>query len=73
MAWQNGKKFGGLWATNENRNTWVHVSGLGWRKLSNKSDSVTITMAIMAAHAKAKGSNVNFFEDGNKITQMYVW
>ena len=68
MAWQSG-----IWAINENRNAWVHVDGLGWRKLSNNYDSVTTVMMTISAHAKAKGSNVNFREDGNMIKEMYVW
>ena len=32
MAWQNNKKFTALWSINENRNAWVYVEGIGWKK-----------------------------------------
>jgi len=73
MGWQNGKKFIGLWAINENRNAWVYVDGLGWRKLANDNDNIIINFVTLAAHAKGAGSNVNFREDGDTIKEMYVW
>ncbi|NYT01871.1 MAG: hypothetical protein GKC10_03835 [Methanosarcinales archaeon] len=73
MGWQNGKKIIGLWAINENRNAWVYVQGLGWRKLADNFDSVVINLMTMSAHAKGKESSVNFREDGNMIKEMYVW
>jgi hypothetical protein len=73
MAWQNGKKFNGLWAINEKRNAWARVPGIGWRKLANNHDSVTMVMMVMAAHAKGHNRNVNFREDGKMIKEMYVW
>ena len=73
MGWQNGKKFIGLWAIDENRNAWVYVQDIGWRKLANNFDSVTINFMTMAAHAKAKGSSVNFREEGDTIKEMYIW
>jgi C1A family cysteine protease len=78
QGWQNGKKIVGLWAINENRNAWVLVSGLGWRKLANNHNSVVVDLMIEAAHAKAHNRNVNFYEDGVEggtivIKQMYAW
>lgn len=73
MGWQNGKKFIGLWAINENKNAWVYVDGLGWRKLANDNDNIIIDFVTLAAQAKGSGSNVNFREDGDTIKEMYVW
>jgi hypothetical protein len=74
MAWQNNKKIDGLWAYGpENRNAWVHVQSLGWRKLWSSHDSQLAAMMTMAAHAKAENRNVNFNEEDNKIKEMYVW
>ncbi len=74
MAWQNNKKIIGLWAYGpQNRNGCVYVQGLGWRKLWPDHDSQYCAMMTMAAHAKADNRPVNFYEEGNKIKQMYVW
>ncbi len=74
MAWQNNKKIIGLWAYGpQNRNGFVYVQGLGWRKIWDAHDSQYCAMMCMAAHAKAENRPVNFEEEGNKIKQMYVW
>lgn len=77
-GWQNAKKINGLWAIDENRNAWVHVQGLGWRKLSDETDSIAIDLMIQAAHAKEENRNVNFYEEGVEggtifIKQIYTW
>ena len=77
-GWQNSKKIIGLWAINENRNAWVYIQGLGWRKLSNETDSIVINLMIKAAHAKEENRNVNFYEEGVEggtivIKEMYTW
>jgi len=77
-GWQNGKKILGLWAINENRNAWVYVEGLGWRKLASDYDNVIINLMTKAAHAKAENRSVDFFEEGVEggtiiIREMYVW
>jgi hypothetical protein len=36
-AWQNSKKINGLWSINQDRNSWVGIEGIGWKRLSNIS------------------------------------
>ena len=74
MPWQNNKKITGLWAYGpQNQNVWIHVQGIGWRRIWNDHDSQVAVMTAMAAHAKAENRNVNFEEENGKIKQMYVW
>jgi len=73
-AWQNNKRIDGLWCNNANRNSWVHVVGVGWRKLANNSDSAVVALTILGAHAREKNAPVNYSEEtGNQIAQIYVW
>lgn len=73
-AWQNGRKITALWSINQTRNSWASVTGLGWRKLSNKCDSGCVALSILAAHAKQVQSTVNCREETDKmIHEMYVW
>jgi hypothetical protein len=73
-AWQNGKKITGLWSINQNRNSWLHVAGIGWRKLSNNSDSGIVALTMLGAHAREKATNVNYREESDgMIHEMYVW
>ena len=75
--WQNGKKIVGLWTINENRNAWVYVDTLGWRKLAHDDDSVFTAMLVICTEAKADNRSVNFREvgvGGNiEIHEIYVW
>jgi hypothetical protein len=72
-AWQNNKRIISLWSINQNRNSWVGVAGIGWRKLANNSDSAIVALTMLSAHAREKGSVVNYRESDGMIREMYVW
>lgn len=72
-AWQNNKRITALWSIDQNRNAWVGVQGLGWKKLSNSSDQGVVALNMLSAHAREKNSPVNLLEDKGMIRQMYVW
>jgi len=76
-VWQNNRRIIGLWVINENRNAWVYVQDLGWRKLAPNNDNSFQAMVTTATHAKADNRTVNFREvgvGGNiEIHEMYVW
>jgi hypothetical protein len=74
-GWQNGKKVTGLYRTCGNdRNAWMHVDGLGWRKFLETSDSAIMAFNIIAAHAKTTNKEVNFYEgDDGKVNTLYVF
>jgi hypothetical protein len=75
--WQNNRRIIGLWTNNQAVNAWVYVDGLGWRKLTNPDDDVTLAMLALCVHAKADNRPVNFFEVGTggniEIQEIYVW
>lgn len=73
-AWQNNKKITGLWSINQNRNSWLHVEGVGWKKLANNSDSAVVALTMLGAHAREKGTNVNYREESDgMIREIYAW
>ena len=73
-AWLSNKKINGLWSINQNRNTWIGVSGVGWKKLANNSDSAIVALTMLSAHALEKGSVVNYREESDgMIHEIYVW
>jgi glycine cleavage system protein P-like pyridoxal-binding family len=73
-AWQNGQKITALWSNNANRNSWVYVANIGWKKLADNSDSAVVALNVLAAHAQLKGTVVNYREDADtKIHEIYVW
>lgn len=73
-AWQNNKRITGLWSINQNRNSWVGISGVGWKKLANNSDTAIVALTMLSAHAREKNSPVNYrTEKDGMIHEMYVW
>lgn len=73
-AWLNNKKLNGLWSINQDHNSWIGVQGIGWKKLSDSSDSGIVALTMLSAHAFEKGSVVNYREESDgKVHEMYVW
>jgi hypothetical protein len=73
-AWLNNKRITALWSINQNRNSWVHVDGIGWRKVANNSDSAIVALTILGSHAREKNSAVNYREESDgMVKEMYVF
>ena len=73
-TWHSNKKITSLWLINENRNSWVGISDVGWRKLANNSDSAVVALTMLSSHAKQMNRTVNAYEDDKKmIKEIYVW
>jgi hypothetical protein len=70
--WNRDHRVTGLWTNNSNRNAWVHLSGLGWRKITNTSDVAQITMLTQLTSAKAANRRVDSLQENNTIRQLYV-
>lgn len=72
-AWQDNKQIIALWSDHNNRNSWVGINGVGWRKLANDTDSGIITLTMLCAHAYHTKSPVRYREEGDgKIYKIYV-
>ena len=73
-AWLNDKRVGGLWSINQNRNSWVYITGVGWKKLANNSDSAVVALTILAANAKQSQTTYSYREEADgMIHETYVW
>ena len=73
-AWVNSQTFNALWSINQTRNAYVGVTGVGWKKLANNSDSAIMALSLLSAHAREKNATVNYREEADgMIHEMYVW
>jgi hypothetical protein len=73
-AWINNKKVNALWCINQNRNSWISIAGIGWKKLANNSDTATVALAILGANAKQTQGAVNYREEADTmIHEIYAW
>jgi hypothetical protein len=73
-TWSSAATLNALWCINEDRNSWIGVTGIGWLKLSNASDSGIVALTMFSSHAKQLGSTVDYRqEDDGMIHEMYAW
>jgi hypothetical protein len=72
-GWYSNKTVTALWSINQNRNSWIGISGVGWAKLANGSDSGIVALTMLGSHAFEKGSIINAREDSGLIQEIYVW
>src|SRR5919106_590430 len=64
-TWRTGVTVTALWSINEIRNAWMHVPGLGWRKLYNGRDGSFRALVTLATHARQTGRPINFREEAD--------
>jgi hypothetical protein len=72
-VWHSNKKINALWSNNGNRNVWVAIADVGWRKLADNSDSAIMALTIITSHAFQTNRTANLMEDGGQIREVYVW
>ena len=73
-VWQRGKRVTAVWSKNENRNSWVAIVGVGWKKLSDASDSANIALTVLTSQALQTTANIDYREETDgMIHEIYVW
>lgn len=73
-VWSNAATINTLWSINQDKNSWIGDVALGWKKLSNSSESGIVALTMLSSHAKQLGSAVDYrTEDDNMVHEMYVW
>ncbi|HEX6007272.1 MAG TPA: hypothetical protein VFY80_04880, partial [Burkholderiales bacterium] len=70
--WRNNVLINGLWHNESDRNAWVHVAGVGWRKLATETASMQSAMLLELAAAKGANRPVNILEDQQTVREVYV-
>lgn len=71
-AWQNNKRITGLWTIDQDRNAYVLVDGIGWKKIAADNDNIFFNLLTQLIAAKAGNRPINYYEDGGVIRQVYV-
>lgn len=73
-AWQNNKQVNALWTINQDRNSWVGIVGVGWKKLAGPNETAISALTMLAAHARATNSVINYRDEADTlIHEVYVW
>jgi len=73
-AWQSAKHVVNQWTINQDRNSWMGVSGIGWQKLSTASDSGCVALTMLASNAIITKATVNYrTESDGMVHEIYVF
>ena len=73
-TWRSGMTVTALWSINEARNAWMHVPGLGWRKLYNGRDGAFMALVALASQARQTGRQIVFREEADgMVYEIYLW
>jgi C1A family cysteine protease len=71
-VWQYNKRVVGLWTIDQDRNAWVFIDGIGWKKVSPDNDNIFFNMLNQLAMAKAAARPINYYELAGVIKEVYV-
>lgn len=73
-TWRSGMTVSAMWSINETRNAWMHVAGLGWRKLYNGRDGAFMALTALAGQARQTGRQIAFREEADgMVYEIYLW
>lgn len=70
--WYNGKNVLGLWTNDSDRNAWVYLSDIGWRRVAYDNDNIFVDMLTQLATAKNSARPVSVYIEDGVIKQIYV-
>lgn len=71
--WERDRRVTALWSADQERNAWVGIGGIGWRRLEGQHDSALVALTMLAAHAREQGARVSYREQDGVIQELYVW
>lgn len=73
-TWRSGLTVSAMWSINETRNAWMHVTGLGWRRLHNGRDGSFMALVALAGQARQTGRQIAFREEADgMVYEIYLW
>jgi hypothetical protein len=73
-TWRSNVRIDALWSIDQTRNAFVHIVGLGWRKIYNGRDGAFQALVSLASQARQTNRIVNLREEADgMIYEIYVW
>lgn len=71
-GWYTNRTITRTFASPHSQNVYVHIAGLGWRKIKPIGPDGVTNMLIAACEAFVNNQRVNVYADSTFIHQMYV-
>jgi hypothetical protein len=73
-TWRNNVRIDALWTIDQTRNAFVHVVGIGWRKIYNGRDGAFQALVSLAGQARQTNRIVNLREEADgMVYEIYLW
>jgi hypothetical protein len=73
-VWLRQQRVTALWSNVEERNSWVAIHEIGWKKLADSSPSANHVLTLLASQALQSNRLIDYREDGDgMIHEIYVW
>ena len=73
-AVQTDKRVSALWCNRSTRNAFVHVTGIGWKKLSPANDSSWNAMVLLATQARQTGCRIDYRDEADGLVhEIFLW
>lgn len=70
--WESNTEVRGLWSNSADRNAWVYLKSVGWKKVSPVSEIVQKTQLTQLISAKAASRKVRVLHENDTIEELYV-
>lgn len=71
-VWMNNQRIIGLWSIDQDRNAWVYIDQIGWRRIAPDNDNIFFDLLVQLSSAKAGNRPVNIYLQQGVIRQVYV-
>ncbi len=71
-TWLNNQRILGLWTIDQDRNAWIYLNTVGWRRLAADNDNIFFDLLSQCIAAKGAARPVNVYEQQGIIRQIYV-
>ena len=72
-TWQANTRAAALYTTNNQRNAWVYVANIGWKKLASGQDSAVTAMVGLTRLSKDSNLRMDYREEADGIHEIYIW
>lgn len=73
-AWQQDKRITALWSNSSTRNAFMHIAGVGWKRLNPANDSAWSALVLLANQARQTGCRIDYRDEADGLVhEIYLW
>lgn len=74
VSWHTNVQIDALWSIDQTRNAFVHIVGVGWKKIFNGRDGSFQALVTLASQARQTNRPASLREEADgMIYEIYLW